>query len=358
MPAKTTRPTRPTSRTAKPTDRPARSTKPTDRPSRPARSADRPARPADRTTRTTGAKFIRPEATPSPEGDRLQKILAHAGVASRRACEELITAGRVKINGHVVTELGTRAQADVDLIELDGQPIVLKAVELQYYLLYKPVGYISTVSDPHGRKTALSLVPTDKRLYPVGRLDFESEGLLLFTNDGELTHRLLHPRFEHEREYFVQVQGIVTGPDVEKLSAGIHMEDGVAFYHSQTSLLPADFRWRRDPVMPGTSWLRIVLKEGHKRQIRLMLKALNFEVIRLIRIRMGDLVIGNLKPGEGRWLRRLDVLALRRLVHLVQAEPETKKKQVDKSERTQTNNDRHRRASGLRQEHRRRPARG
>ena len=140
------------------------------------------------------------------EGERLQKVLARAGVASRRQCEQFIVDGRVKVNGQVVTELGTRVRPGRDRIEFDGRPVDPDAPRLRYYMLYKPTGFLSTVKDPHGRRTVMELVPSDERLYPVGRLDYNSEGLMLLTNDGTLTHRLLHPRFEHEREYLVMVR--------------------------------------------------------------------------------------------------------------------------------------------------------
>jgi len=264
-----------------------------------------PVRPRFQTPRPRKAE------RPPQEGERLQKVLAHAGVASRRACEELIVAGRVKVNGKVITELGTRVRPDEDLIEVDGAPIIAHRPQLSYYLLYKPVGYLSTVSDPHGRPTALSLVPTEERLYPVGRLDLGSEGLLLFTNDGELAHRLMHPRFEHEKEYLVLVQGELADEELERLRQGVHLEDRVTFVRAQVERLEPGYRWRREAVPQGCSWLRVTLREGRKRQIRLMLRALGYEVERLIRVRMGDLHLGTLQPSQGRWLSKREVLALR-----------------------------------------------
>ncbi len=292
---------------------------------------------------------------PAQEGERLQKVLAHAGVASRRKCEELIVAGRVKVNGRVITELGTRVRPDEDLIEVDGAPIIAHRPQLSYYLLYKPVGYLSTVSDPHGRPTALSLVPTQERLYPVGRLDKESEGLLLFTNDGELAHRLMHPRFEHEKEYLVLVRGELSDQELERLRQGVHLEDGVTFVRAQVERLKPGFRWRREAVPPGCSWLRIVLREGRKRQIRLMLRALGYEVERLIRVRLGELRLGTLQPGQGRWLGKREIHALRQSAGLDL--PLKPSKQPKGETNVEGDHHRHRRAGRLGQEHRRRAAR-
>jgi len=289
---------------------------------------------------------------PVQEGERLQKVLAHAGVASRRKCEELIVAGRVKVNGRVVTELGTRVRPEEDLIEVDGTPIIAHRPQFSYYLLYKPAGYLSTVSDPHGRPTALSLVPTEERLYPVGRLDLESEGLLLFTNDGELAHRLMHPRFEHEKEYLVLVQGALSEEELERLRRGVHLEDGVTFLRAQVEPLEPGWRWRREPVPKGCSWLRFILREGRKRQIRLMLRVLGYEVRRLIRVRQGELHLGTLQPGQGRWLSRNEVRRLRQSVGLdLPHAPKTTKRRNTRIERDHRG---YRRSGSLRQEHRRR----
>ena len=299
-------------------------------------------------------RSVTPAERSLQEGDRLQKVLAHAGVASRRKGEELIVAGRVKVNGKVITELGTRVRPDEDLIEVDGAPIIAHRPQLSYYLLYKPVGYLSTVSDPHGRPTALSLVPTEERLYPVGRLDLGSEGLLLFTNDGELAHRLMHPRFEHEKEYLVLVQGELADEELERLRQGVHLEDRVTFLRAQVERM--ELGWRREAPPEGCSWLRVTLREGRKRQIRLMLRALDYEVQRLIRVRMGDLHLGTLKPGEGRWLGKREVHALRQSAGLEL--PPGPKKTPTRGSRIESDHHRHRRPGGFGQEHRRRAPRG
>jgi pseudouridine synthase len=280
------------------------------------------------------------------QGERLQKVMAQAGLASRRKCEEYITAGRVKVNGKVVTELGTRVRPDIDLVEFDGQPVVAQKRTLLYFLLYKPVGYITTVSDPHGRPTALSLVPSEEeRLYPVGRLDFNSEGLLLFTNDGDLAYRLMHPRYQHEKEYYVLAQGQLTDEELARLRQGVHIGEERIYVRAEVRRMPPDWRWRSDPVPAGSHWLQVVLHEGQKRQIRYMLEAVNHPVERLIRVRMGDLTLGPLKPGQGRWLTRSEAFALRQAAGLVhsQAEPTARRRRPHHV----TANERHERREGV-----------
>ena len=235
--------------------------------------------------------------------ERLQKIMAQAGVGSRRACEQLIRQGRVQVNGRVVRQLGTRADPQRDEILVDGQS--LAAADAQVYLiLHKPPGYLSTTHDPHGRPTVLDLLSVPQRVYPVGRLDMDSEGLLLLTNDGPLTQRLTHPRYQHEREYRVLVRGQPGRQALRALRQGVELEDG------QTS--PAEVRLiQGQPAPGGTTWLRIVLREGRKRQIRRMCAAVGHPVQRLIRVRMGPLYLGDLKPGASRPLTRQEIKSLR-----------------------------------------------
>jgi 23S rRNA pseudouridine2605 synthase len=218
---------------------------------------------------------------------RLQRMMALAGVASRRTCEIYIQQGRVRVNDRVVTELGTRVQPGVDLVEFDGRTLNINTPR-HYYLLYKPVGYLSSVSDPHGARVVTELVPSDERLYPVGRLDLNSEGLLLVTDDGDLTFRLTHPRYEHEKEYLVQVPAALSDEQLAQLQRGVRIHEvGYPARAAGAEQLPETWRWRGEAVPEGHRWLRIVLKEGRKRQIRLMLEALGSEAVRLIRIRMG-----------------------------------------------------------------------
>ena len=256
-----------------------------------------------------------PADAPGQEGERLQKVLAHAGVASRRASEELIAAGRVTVNGQVVTELGTRVRPGVDEIRVDGRPIDLR-VRHHYYLLYKPPGYLSSVSDARGRRTARDLVPTRERLFPVGRLDLDSEGLLLFTNDGELAQRLTHPRYEHEKEYLVLVRGLVGEAIVNRMRRGILLEEEGVTARARVRTHVRGWTWRDQPLSKGSQWVTVMLREGRKRQIRRMFEATGVEVLRLIRVRMGPLTLGSLQPGQGRWLGERDSRELRRSVGL------------------------------------------
>jgi len=236
------------------------------------------------------------------EGERLQKVLAAAGVASRRHAEELIQAGRVTVNGKVVTQLGTRV-GPRDRITLDGKP-VSREQRYTYILLNKPAGVLSTARDERGRRTVLDLVKTPARVYPVGRLDATSEGLILLTNNGELTFRLLHPKHEVPREYHVWVSPPPTEAQLDELRHGVEI-DG----------------WRSGPAEvtrgPGGA-LRMVIHEGHKRQIRLMCQAVGLSVERLVRVRMGPLTLGHLKPGEWRELRPTETQALLKSVGLTE----------------------------------------
>jgi len=253
-------------------------------------------------------------------GQRLQKVLACAGVASRRRCEEIITAGRVRINGRVVTTLGVRVDPEHDRIEVDGRPI--QSVPKLYYALYKPTGVISTVRDPHGRPTARSLVPTEERVYPVGRLDRDSEGLLLFTNDGSLAQHLMHPRYEHEKQYYALVSGVPDGNALGAMQRGIALPGEDRPLKAQVQCLPAAWHWRGHRALQGSCWLSITLREGRKHQIRRLFQATGHEVQRLIRVRMGTLQLGDLEPGQGRWLTPTERDALRTAAGLSTREAE------------------------------------
>ncbi len=231
--------------------------------------------------------------------ERLQKVLAHAGVASRRKAEEMISAGRVKVNGEVVTMLGTRVDVEHDVIQVDGCTVRPEAPV--YVLLHKPRGVLSAASDARGRVTVVDLVPHRARLYPVGRLDLDSEGLVLLTNDGALALRLAHPRYEHEKEYRVLVAGQPDEEALDRLRRGIGLEGG----RTRPAQVGVEGRGG------GGTWLRIVLREGRKRQIRRMLEAVGYEVLRLIRVRMGPLQLGRLKPGEHRELTPAELRAIR-----------------------------------------------
>ena len=232
--------------------------------------------------------------------ERLQKILAQAGLGSRRACEELIKNGRVTVNGKIAI-LGSKAVAQQDHIHVDGKPI--KPPEaFQYIVLNKPRGVLSTVTTPDPRPTVRDLVPVRGTLYPVGRLDIDSEGLILLTNDGELANQLTHPRYGHEKEYRVLV---ARHPDEKQLDAwrhGVVMEDGY-----RTAPVQVDV----ESHSGKGSWLRVVMREGRKRQIRDTCHQIGLPVVSIIRIRIGSLRLGNLKSREWRHLTSAEIKALK-----------------------------------------------
>ncbi|MCS7011214.1 MAG: rRNA pseudouridine synthase [Anaerolineales bacterium] len=234
--------------------------------------------------------------------ERLQKILARAGFGSRRACEAIIAQGRVSVNGKVAV-LGSKADPSRDKILVDGRPLP-RPEEPVYVMLYKPRGVLSTVSAPDPRPTARDLIPLPGLLYPVGRLDVDSEGLLLFTNDGELANRLTHPRYQHEKEYRVLVARLPDQEQLEIWRRGVVLEDGFRTQPAEVAVLARHGKG---------AWLRVVLKEGHKRQIRETGKVLGLPVVKLIRVRMGPLQLGNLKPRQWRYLTPREVQALKRL---------------------------------------------
>ena len=231
--------------------------------------------------------------------ERLQKILAQAGYGSRRACEEFILQGRVTVNGRPA-ELGQKADPRVDRVAVDGSVISLPD-ELTYVALHKPRGVVSSLAAQDNRQTVRDLVSLPGRLYPVGRLDVDSEGLILLTNDGELTEYLTHPRYGSEKEYRVLVKGT---PDDDQLNA---WRRGVVLEGKRTA--PAQVR-REEKAAAGT-WLRVTMHEGRKHQIRDIGAVLGLPVRRLIRVRMGSLILGNLPPGEWRELKPGEVEALR-----------------------------------------------
>lgn len=233
--------------------------------------------------------------------ERLNKLLARAGAASRRGADDLIASGRVSVNGKVVTTLGTRADPEQDEIRLDGERIHPNRVPLYYLALNKPREVITTVSDPFGRPTVMDLVPDDVPLFPVGRLDGNSEGLLLMTNDGDLANQLSHPRFEHEKEYRVKISSTPTEETLRLWRDGIMLEDGIT--------LPAQVRLESS-TGPG-SWVRFVLREGRNQQIRRMIEARRHKVHKLVRIRVGPIRLGDLRPGRWRTLTEPEVAALR-----------------------------------------------
>jgi pseudouridine synthase len=240
--------------------------------------------------------------------ERVQKILAHAGVASRREAEQWIVDGRVAINGVVVRELGVRADPAKDSIRVDGKRVKLAGAPL-YFALHKPPGVISTLDDPRHRPDLtqfLRKLGEKTRVYPVGRLDFNSAGLILLTNDGELAQRLMHPRFGVSKVYHVKLSSCPTPDDWARLRKGIRLEDGVT----------APARGRVLQKLKKNAWIEIELHEGRKREVRRMFLALGYFVEKLVRVRVGAVSLGRLAAGELRPLTHEEVAQLKRSVGL------------------------------------------
>jgi 23S rRNA pseudouridine2605 synthase len=230
------------------------------------------------------------------QGERLQKVLARAGYGSRRACEELIEDGRVTVDGEVAA-LGRRVEVRTQRVEVDGIP-VSASPDLVYYLLNKPAGVVTTASDTHGRPTVVELVPDDPRVFSVGRLDADTEGLLLLTNDGDLAHRLTHPSFGIEKEYLAEVDGKPSAATVSRLRRGVELDDGMTA-PAKVSLV-------------DQRALRITIHEGRNRQVRRMCDAVGHPVTRLVRTRIGPVVDRKLRPGEWRPLTAVEIQELQK----------------------------------------------
>lgn len=237
--------------------------------------------------------------------ERLQKIIAHAGFASRREAETMIREGRVTVNGRVVTELGTKAVAGRDHIKVDGK-LITEAEPHRYILLYKPKEVASTVNDPEGRETVIDLVRgVRERIYPVGRLDFQSEGLLILTNDGDLAYRVTHPKHGSVKTYHVKVRGVVDERLVGKLERGITIEG--------RRTLPCEIRRMKTTGRgeeEGNSWYEVKLREGRNQQIRKMFKAIGHPVMKLRRVAIGPIADANLQAGQWRELTPHEVKML------------------------------------------------
>jgi 23S rRNA pseudouridine2605 synthase len=233
--------------------------------------------------------------------ERLQKILAHAGVASRRKAEELIEAGHVSVNGKVIRELGSKADIEQDLIQVDGRTI-RETQDKVYYVLYKPAGCVTTLSDPEDRptiKTYLEHIP--ERVYPVGRLDYDVEGALIVTNDGALAFSIMHPRFGVRRTYLAKVHGIPGPGQLERLRAGVRLEDGRA------RALEAEVHSRT----PKNTWVRVVVAEGRPHLVKRLMEAVGAPVQKLHRADYGGIGVAGMRPGEVRELTRAEVQMLR-----------------------------------------------
>lgn len=250
--------------------------------------------------------------------ERIQKVLAAAGVASRRAAEELVAAGRVRVDGRPAT-IGQKVDPTMAAIEVDGTPVGIGAARA-YVALHKPAGVTSTTHDRHAETTVLELIPTalapdGTRLYPVGRLDQDSEGLLLLTNDGDWAQRVLHPRFGVEREYAVALERALTPDQVRLLNAGVRLDEGLA--RLAQPLRPATGTESRqlaqtiDPRPdPALAWYRATLAQGWKRQLRRMFGAVEAPIVRLVRVRLGPVWLGDLRTGQARPLKSPEIRAL------------------------------------------------
>ncbi|HEX6219923.1 MAG TPA: pseudouridine synthase [Acidimicrobiia bacterium] len=221
---------------------------------------------------------------------RIQKAIARAGLMSRRAAEEAMVEGRVLLNGEPVV-LGDRVDPDVDILTVDGAPVPVKQ-DLETHLLYKPVGVISTADDPQGRPTVVDLVPSERRLYPVGRLDSDSEGLILVSNDGELTNRVTHPSYGITKTYLAEVSGHPDRATIRRLTDGVELDDGPARAHSA----------RVVDSQQDRALVELVMVEGRNREVRRMMDTVGHQVLRLVRTAIGPITDTNLKPGESRRL--------------------------------------------------------
>jgi len=227
---------------------------------------------------------------------RIHKYLAHAGVSSRRHAENIVESGVVTVNGKVA-KVGQVIDSDTDKVAMSGKPIKIDAV-LVYYLLNKPRGVVSAVSDPDGRRTVISLVPGGHRLYPVGRLDYDSEGLMLLTNDGDLAYKMTHPRFEINKTYHVLVKGVMTEKSVGYLESGVTIE-GQKTAPAQVNIAESQ---------PSNTWIDITIHEGRNRQIRKMCEAVGYPVMRLIRTHLGPWELGDLPVGKYRTLSPSEIV--------------------------------------------------
>lgn len=244
-----------------------------------------------------------------PEGERLQKVMAQAGIASRRHAEQMILEGRVQVNGEKIVTLGTKVSPK-DKISVDGREIKIVREAFDYYLLNKPTGYITSAKDPQGRRTVMDLLQkVEQRVYPVGRLDYDTSGLLVLTNDGELAHRLMHPSYGVEKTYQVEVQGMLPSQALLRLEKGVELEDG--------KTAPAQVRVLTRKGQGSLQRLEITIHEGRNRQVRRMFEAVGFPVITLKRIRFGPLQLDSgLRMGSFRTLTSKEVHQLRQAVKL------------------------------------------
>lgn len=233
--------------------------------------------------------------------ERLQKIIANAGVASRRKAEELILEGNVTVNGEVVSELGTKADPEKDAIKVSGK-LIHKPQRNTYVVLNKPKGFITSMSDPEGRPVVTELLRGVKaRVYPVGRLDYDTEGLLILTDDGDLAHMIMHPGHEIPKTYLAKVKGVLEDKDVEKLKKGVRLKEGITAPASVSKIRKAD----------ENSWIEITIHEGRNRQIRRMLEEVSHPVLKLIRVKYGPIELGDVPLGKYRYLTLQEIKMLK-----------------------------------------------
>lgn len=238
--------------------------------------------------------------------ERLQKVIARAGISSRRKAERFITEGRVAVNGSIVTQLGTRVDPARDVIRVDGK-VVKSFPENVHILLHKPVGYVSTLQDPQERPVIIDLLNhITTRIYPVGRLDYDAEGLLLLTNDGKLAHRLQHPRYRISRTYEVKVKDVPTDDELSCLRKGVELEDGIT--------LPAKVAFLKRTIR--NCWLKITMYEGRNKQVKRMFATIGHPVMKLKRVKFGPLSLANVLRGQYRHLTKDEVKKLYKLVSL------------------------------------------
>ncbi|WP_128894475.1 pseudouridine synthase [Longirhabdus pacifica] len=236
--------------------------------------------------------------------ERLQKVLAQAGIASRRKCEQIILAGRVEVNDEIVSELGTKVDVTEDIIKVDGKPI--RSEEKIYLMFHKPKGVISSISDPEGRKVVTDyLTKVKQRVYPIGRLDYDTEGLLLLTNDGEFSNMLMHPKYKIPKHYHAVVKGVPHGNDLEKLRQGIMLEGKMT--------APAEVEYADVQPDMSQSVISIIIHEGRNRQVRKMLEHIRADVLKLRRVNYGPLSLQGLSRGKYRHLSEQEVKSMKKL---------------------------------------------
>jgi 23S rRNA pseudouridine2605 synthase len=266
---------------------------------KPAAAPTRKTGQPESTKRTKSTKKSNPAKKSDDQRQRLQRVMASAGVGSRRECELIIEEGRVEVDGEVVMTLGAKVDPHKQVIYVDAQKLVIQ--RLQYFILNKPPGVLSTSKDPAGRPRVIDLIKTDKRVYNVGRLDQSSEGLILVTNDGDLANQLTHPRYGVEKKYHVQVVGVPAAADLRKLEEGVYIAEGLARASKAKFLKRA----------PSGCWLEITLAEGRNREIRRMLAGIGHKVRTLKRVSIGPLKLGDLPLGAHRPLSPMEIKMLK-----------------------------------------------